>query len=74
MECWVLITPPNSHHGWHMGASHQGLSMMRCNPTPHRQSQSLNVKPCDSQNMDVFYFKDVLEKFAPQQWIVWLSE
>ncbi len=68
MECWVLITPPNSHHGWHMGASHRGLSMMRCNPTPHRQSQILNVKPCDSQNMDV------LEKLASQQWILWLSE
>jgi deoxyribodipyrimidine photolyase len=25
----MLITPPNSHHGWHMGASHRGLSMMR---------------------------------------------
>jgi hypothetical protein len=74
MGCWVLITPPNSPHGWHMGASHRGLSMMRCNPTPHRQSQILNVKPCDSQNMDVFYFKDVLEKLASQQWIVWLSE
>jgi hypothetical protein len=54
MECWVLITPPNFHHGWHMGASHRGLSMMRCNPTPLKQSQIMNVKPCDSQNMDVF--------------------
>lgn len=25
---------------------------MRCNPTPHRESQILNVKPCDSQNMN----------------------